>query len=86
MKWQELLSSLCDADFSQLESAVFYERKARIEVLLPSLPPLNDAELELMSQGKRAECIMNYRNRITVNYQKIDLRTAKEKVDLYKGQ
>jgi len=88
MNWSQLLSSMDEGTFKDLNRAVYNEQTVRANKQAESLPDLNEEEKLLAISDNSTDAIISYRNRINLNKEfcAIDwcsIQVAKIKKDQY---
>ncbi len=86
MKWDQLLSSMDEKEFKDLEFWVTRESRTRMEKAVRLFPALNEQEKNLAINGNKIEAIKAYRFRMgetRSGSMVCGLREAKEKVEQF---
>ena|SRR5260221_5030450 len=81
MQWSQLLSSMDEETFKNLEISVSQESNKRLREKVLGLPELNAFEKECELNGDRTEAVKRYRDRTNSG-----LREACEKVNQFSKQ
>ncbi len=89
MNWAQLLSSMTEETFQELNNAVYNEQRIRAVLVANNLPDLDTLEKELVQSGKAVDAIVHYRLRMNrckpINASDwVSIMEAKIKVDMFK--
>ena len=88
MNWSQLLSSMSEETFKELNWAVYTEQTFRATKQAESLPDLNDMEKKLATNGKAVDAIQHYWARMNLDKELnaidwVSVQVAKIKVYQY---